>query len=168
MNTTDLFLNPRTKLLRSGWRAAAFLAVLTLPQWLISLVFTSVKTESSAVFEVNLAMIFTYAVLVAWVALVSWLCLRFLDHLGLRSLGFGLHRNWWREILTGFTISAAMIAAVVGLQALGGGTRMALNPTWWKGNGVDAAGLFLTIREVLLALGLLILAGAFEELVYSG
>src|SRR5262249_38688824 len=39
---------------------------------------------------------------------------------------------------------------------------------WWTGSGVDVAGLFLTIKEVLLALGLLILAGAFEELVYRG
>src|SRR5689334_19451559 len=146
MNTIDLFLNPRTKLLRSGWWAVAFLAVLTLPQWLMSLIFTSAKTESSAVFEVNLAMIFTYAVLIAWVVLVSWLCLRFLDHLSLRSLGFGLHRNWLREVLIGFAISAAMIAVVVSLQAIGGGTRIALNPAWWKGNGIDAAGLLLTIK----------------------
>jgi len=154
--------------LRGGWRAAAFLALLTLPQWVIALVFTPAKTESGAVFEVNLAMIFTYAVLIAWVALVSWLCLRFLEHLGLRPLGFGLHRNWWREVLIGFIISAAMIAVVVGLQALGGGTRVARSPAWWAGSGVDAAGLFLTVKEVLLALGLLILAGAFEELMYRG
>ncbi len=168
MNTTDLFLNPRTKLLRSGWRAAAFLALLTLPQWVISLVFTPAKTESGAAFEVNLAMIFTYAVLITWVGVVSWLCLRFLEHLGLRSIGFGLHRNWWREVLTGFIISAATIALVVGLQAVSGGTRIAPNPAWWTGSGINAAGLFLIFKEVLLALGLLILAGAFEELMYRG
>jgi len=168
MNITALFFDPRTKRPRSGWRAAAFLAVLTLPQWLMALIFTPAGTESGAVFEVSLAMVFTYAVLIAWVVLVSWLCLRFLDHLSLRSLGFALHRHWRREVLTGVAISAAMITVVVGLQAAGGGTRIAPNPAWWKGNGIDAAGSLLTIKDVLLALAVFMLAGAFEELVYRG
>jgi len=168
MNITDFFLNPQTKLLRSGWRALAFMFVLVLPQWLMTALFKPAKLESGAVFEVSLTMIFAYAVLVVWVVLISWLCLRFLDRLSLRSLGFALHRNWRRELGLGFAISAMMIAVIVALQAIVGGTRIAPNPVWWRGGGVDAAGLLLTCREILLALALLILAGAFEELVYRG
>ncbi|MEP7341005.1 MAG: type II CAAX endopeptidase family protein [Acidobacteriota bacterium] len=168
MNNTNLFLNPQNNLLRSGWRALAFLVVLMLPQWLVSVFFKSGGPGSSAVFEVSVAMIFTYAVLTAWVVIVSWLCLRFLDQRSLRSLGFTLHRNWRREVLLGFAISAGMIAIVAGLQVIGGGTRIALNSVWWKGSGVDAAGLLVTVKDVLLALGLLILAGAVEELAFRG
>ncbi|MEO6725910.1 MAG: type II CAAX endopeptidase family protein [Blastocatellia bacterium] len=168
MNIIDFFIDPQTKLLRSGWGALAFLFVLTLPQWLMSLIFKSSQRETSAVFEVSVAMIFTYAVLIAWVVFISWLCLRFLDQRSLRSLGFALHQNWRREVLLGFAISAVMITVVAGLQVIGGGTRIALNSVWWRGGGVDSAGLLLTVKEVLLALVLLILAAAFEELIYRG
>ncbi|MDQ3010829.1 MAG: CPBP family intramembrane metalloprotease [Acidobacteriota bacterium] len=168
MNITDFFIDPQTKLVRSVWRALAFLFVLMLPQWLISLLFKSSQMEPSAVFEVSIAMIFTYAVLIAWVVFISWLCLRLLDQRSLRSLGFALHQNWRREMLLGFAISVGMIAVVAGLQVIGGGTRIALNSVWWKGGGVDAAGLLLTTKEVLLALVLLILAAAVEELAFRG
>ena len=168
MNITNFFLDPQTKRLRGGWRALAFLFVLTLPQWLMSLLFKSSQTKTSAIFEVSGAMIFAYAVLVVWVVLISWLCLQFLDHLSLRSLGFALHRNWRQELLFGFAIGAAMIAAIVTLQVIGGGTRVILNPVWWKGSSIDSAGLLLTGKDVLLALALLIIAAVFEELAFRG
>lgn len=168
MNGINLLLNPQTKLLRSGWRALAFLFVLTFPQWLAALLFRTGKAETSNVFDVSLAMIFTYAVLVAWVVLISWLSLRFLDRMSLRSLGFGLHQNWQREVLLGVGISATMISVIVALQVIGGGTSIRLNPMWWKDSGIDAAGFGLVAKECLLALALLILAGAVEELGYRG
>ena len=61
-----------------------------------------------------------------------------------------------------------MIVAIVGLQVISGGTRVALNPVWWKGSGVDSTGLLLTGKDVLLALVLLIVAAAFEELAFRG
>lgn len=168
MNMTDLFLDPQTKRLRGGWRALIFLFVLTLPQWLMSLLFKSGPAQTSAVFEVSTAMIFVYAVLVVWVVLISWICLRFLDLLGLRSLGFALHRTWRQEVLLGLAISAAMISSIVACQVVAGGTRVILNPVWWKGNAIDSAGLLLMGKDILMALVLLILAAAFEELVYRG
>ncbi len=168
MSNANLFINPGTKLLRSGWRAAAFLFVLTLPQLVMWLFFKSSPTATGSVFDVSVAMVFTYAVLVVWMVLISWLCLQFLDHLSLRSLGFTLHQNWRQDVFLGFAISAAMIAIVVVFQVIAGGMRVVLNPIWWKGSRVDSAGLLLTGKDVLLALVLLILAAAFEELVYRG
>lgn len=168
MNTSDLFINPQTKLLRSGWRALAFLVVLTLPQWLASAFFNSGEQPTTAVFEPSVAMIFTYAVLVAWVVLVSWLCLRFLDRMSLRSLGFAFHPNWRREILLGFAISAIMVTLIVCVQGIGGSTRFGPNSIWWTGGGISIAGVSLVARDVFMALVLLILAGAFEELTFRG
>ncbi|MGH9801834.1 MAG: lysostaphin resistance A-like protein [Blastocatellia bacterium] len=168
MNTTDFLINPQTKLLRCGWRALAFMFVLTLPLWLMSAIFRSAKSEKGSVFEASLVMIFVYAILIGWVLLLSWASLRFLDRLSFRALGFSLHSNWRREVLLGVAISLAMIAAIVALQAIGGGTRVRLNPFWLKAEGIDWASLGVVGKDLLMSLALLILAGAFEELVYRG
>ncbi|MBS1789914.1 MAG: CPBP family intramembrane metalloprotease [Acidobacteria bacterium] len=168
MNITDFFINPQTRLLRSGWRVLAFLFVLTLPQWLMTAMLKSPSQETNPVFDVSVAMILVYVILVGWVLLVSWGSLRFLDRRSLRSLGFSLHANWRREVLFGLAISLVMIAVIVGLQVAGGGTRTRLNPFWFKDENTDWAALGVVSKEMLMALVLLILAGAFEELVYRG
>lgn len=172
MSTTNFFINPETRLLRSGWRALAFMFVLTLPQWLMATIFRSSQPvnqpEGGADFDVSVTMILVYGILVGWVVLVSWASLRFLDRLNFRALGFSLHSNWRREVLFGFAISVAMIATIVGLQTIGGGTRVQLNPYWFKPEGIDLTALGLVGIDLLMSLALLILAGAFEELVYRG
>jgi len=167
MNTTDFFINPQTKLLRSGWRALAFMFVLILPQWLMSALFKSASSENGAVFDASIGMILVYSILVGWALLVSWASLRFLDRLKFGALGFSLHSTWRREVLFGFTISAAMIIVIVGLQSIAG-TRVRLNPFWFRAEGVDWSALGVVSKELLMALALLILAGAFEELVFRG
>lgn len=167
MNITDFFINPETKLLRSGWRALAFMFVLILPQWLMSALFKPASSGEGSVFEASIGMILVYAILVGWALLVSWACLRFLDRLKFGALGFSLHSNWQRETLSGLVISFVMIAAIVGLQSIAG-TRVRLNPFWFTAEGVDWAALGVVGKESLLALMLLILAGAFEELVFRG
>lgn len=167
MNTTDFFINPQTKLLRSGWRALAFMFVLILPQWLMSALFKTASSGEGSVFEASIGMILVYAILVGWALLVSWASLRFLDRLRFGALGFSLHSTWRREVLMGFAISAAMIIAIAGLQSLAG-TRVRLNPFWFRAEGIDWAALGVVGKELLMALVLLILAGAFEELVFRG
>ncbi len=167
MNTTDFFINPETKLLRSGWRALAFMFVLILPQWLMSVLFKSASSGEGSAFEVSTGMIWVYAILVGWALLVSWVGLRFLDRLKFGALGFSLHSAWRREVLFGLAISAAMIIAIVGLQSIAG-TRVRLNPFWFRVEGIDWAALSIVSKEFLMASVLLILAGAFEELAFRG
>ncbi len=167
MNTTNYFINPQTKLLRSGWRALIFMIVLTLPQLLMFKSGQTANKQTDSVFEISLSMIFVYVILIGWVVLISWASLRFLDRLNLRSLGFSFHSNWRREIVQGFAVSALMIATIVLLQMLSGGTGLKPNPVWWNG-GLQIAGLTLVAKDALIALALLVLAGAFEELVYRG
>lgn len=180
MKTANLFINPQTKLLRGGWRALAFLLVLTFPQGIVNLFFKSAappgEAPANTVFEASGAMIFTYGVLVAWIVLISWLCLRFLDRMPLRSLGFAFHKNWWRELLFGFAVSATMIAVIALWQLLIADTYFEFNPLWWSfetGHSLingrfSTAGAMLVAKDVLPALALLVLAGAFEELMFRG
>ena len=173
MNPTELIINPQSGLLRAGWRAAIFFALLTLPYLIYGLLPKNAKTDSGAApivaIDVSPGTILTYAVFVAWVVAVSWVCLRFLERMKLSALGFAFHRGWFGDVLKGCAISAVMIAAVVALQIAGGGTRLSFNPILRQGHGgVNWAGVRTVAAEMLAALVLLILAAAFEELIFRG
>ena len=168
MNSINFFINPQTRLLRCGWRALAFMFVLSLPQWLMATLFKSSSSESaSPVFDVSLATILVYTILVGWVLLVSWASLRLMDGLSLRSLGFSLHSHWRQEVLIGFAIAFAMIVIVFALQTIGG-SRVEVNPFWMKSGAVDWAALAVVCQNLAMALVLMTLAAAFEELVFRG
>lgn len=173
MNPTELILNPQTGLLRAGWRAAIFIALLNSPYLIYELLPKTAETQPGAApivaVDVSPGMILTYAVFVAWGLAVSWICLRFLERMKLSTLGFALHRGWFGDVLKGCAISGVMIAAVVALQIAGGGTRLSFNPILRQGHGgLNWAGVRTVAAEMAAALALLILAAALEELVFRG
>src|SRR5262249_62359699 len=92
MNPTELIINPQTGLLRAGWRAAIFFALLFLPYLIYGLLPKKMETSPVAapIVAVNVSpgMILTYAVMVAWVVAVSWICLRFLERMKHSPLDF--------------------------------------------------------------------------------
>lgn len=168
MNSTEPLTNPQTGLLRSGWRAGIFVTLFFLPRVILDLLLPPKPAGIAAGFEVSFGMALTYVVLIVWLMAVSWFCLRFLERLKLSSLGFALHSGWGRDVLKGCAMGATMIAAVVAIQIIGGGTQTPVNSLWWKAGGLHWTGASLVINQVMLALVVLILAGAFEELVYRG
>jgi hypothetical protein len=155
-------------MLRSGWRAAIFVALLYSPYLVIGLFLKPVEAKPEAAIDVSLEMILTYVILVAWVVAVSWLCLKFLERMKLSALGFALHGGWFSDVLKGCAMAAMMIALVVLLQVIGGGSRLRFNPVLFREQGNDWAGVWIIVSDVGAALVLLILAGAFEELVFRG
>jgi CAAX protease family protein len=169
MNPTELILNPQTGLLRAGWRAAIFIALLNSPYLIYGLLPKTAETTPVAAIDASPGTILTYAVLIAWVVAVSWICLRFLERMKLSALGFALRGDWFGDVLKGCAIGALMIAAVVALQIVGGGTRLSFNPILRQGQGgVNWAGVRTVAAEMIAALALLILAAAFEELIFRG
>jgi len=159
MNLAAIFINPETKLLRSGWRLLVFM-VLTFPLWPLG---GSGEAQSST-FEIGWGLIATYVILIIWVGAPSWLCLKFLDRLSFGALGLTWQRGWQREVLLGCVMSVVMMTVVVTLQALGGGTRLTLNPMLTMNQG----GIVTVANSTIVALVLFILAGAFEELLFRG
>jgi uncharacterized protein len=168
MNPTELILNPQTGLLRAGWRVAIFIALLFSPYMIFGLFLQGGETKAAAIFDASLEMILSYALLVAWVVAVSWFCLRFLERMELSTLGFALHGGWFRDVIKGCGVGALMIAAIVMSQIIGGGARVSLNPVWYGESGINWKGVRIVAVEIVAALALLILAGAFEELIYRG
>jgi membrane protease YdiL (CAAX protease family) len=169
MRPTAIFLNPETNLLRSGWRFLIFTGLLVLPGFLLS---GGGEQPPEPQIQVSAALITSYLVSISWVLLLSWFCLRLLDQRRLASLGVAPYHGWWREVLLGCAVSAAMMTAVVALQWLGGGSRLMLNPAIWSSAdqtraGADS-GLLAVIQSAGAALALFIIAGALEELIYRG
>ena len=169
MNPTELILNPQTGLLRAGWRAAIFIALLNSPYLIYKLLSKNVESSPVAAINVSPGMILTYAVMVAWVAAVSWICLRFLERMKLSALGFALLEGWFGDVLKGCALGGVMIASVVALQIAGGGSRLSFNPILrGERGGINWAGVPTVAAEMVAALALLILAAAFEELIFRG
>lgn len=158
MNLTSSFINPETKRLRSGWRALVFVVIVALPSLLAPLFLSPASGPQGTVFEVSGMMILAYVFLIAWVVFVSWFCLRLLESLPLGALGFAWHVGWWRDAAKGVGVGAVMVASVVALQWIGGGTQVQWNPAFTGAH----------IGEFVLATLLLVLAAAFEELAYRG
>ena len=162
MQLLTLFFNPRTRLLRSGWRVLVFSAIALLPG-LAKLFFSSTKQRGSGepLFAPDWAMVIVYCALITWVGLVSWLCLHFLERLRFASLGYTFYRGWWRDLLSGCAIGALMILLTVALQIIGGGMRLRVNPIW-------SLNVVSTLESLCLASLLLVVAAAFEEIVFRG
>ena len=172
MNPTELILNPQTGLLRAGWRAAIFIALLNSPYLIHGLLPKNAETPPVAApvvaIDVSPGTILTYAVLVAWVVAVSWICLRFLERMKISSLGFALRGGWFGDVLKGCLIGGVMIASVVALQ-VAGGSRLSFNPMLrQEQGGINWASVLTVVAEMVAALVLLILAAAFEELIFRG
>ncbi len=168
---THIFLDPQTKLLRSGWRALFFL--LLSPLALIAIApFLPLSEGGQPQVAPNFPTIISYVLQVGWLIVASWICLKYLEKMRLSSLGLTFFRGWWRETWLGFAIAALMIVAVVAIQSIGGSTRLMLNPLFWKtveaGRSFDFIGVGMIVREIGLALILLALAAAFEELLFRG
>jgi uncharacterized protein len=166
-NLMNPIINPRTGLLRSGWRAAIFFALLLSPYMISGLFLKRGEPIEVVVVDVSTEMILLYVLLVAWTVAVSWLCLKFLERMRLSALGFALHSGWFGDVIKGCAIGALMIAAVVTLQVIGG-VWVRFNPVWYGEGGIDWTGARVVATEIVATLILLILAGAWEELVYRG
>ena len=171
----NFFVDPENNQLRGVWRAFILIAVspltLNFMQWLLMPASAAIETRD-AVMSVGLGSILVYGFLCGWVIFASWACLKLFEKLRLGTLGFGFFRGFGKEIMLGLGIAAAMIVATVILQMIGGGTRIILNPLFWKTvdgtRSFDLIGTGMILREALLTFIFFSLAAAFEELMFRG
>src|SRR5262245_3620734 len=173
MNPTELILNPQTGLLRAGWRSAIFIALLYSPYLIYDLLPKNAQTSPVVApivtVDVSPGMILTYMVFIVWALAISWLCLKFLERMKISSLGFALRGAWFGDVLKGCAISSVMIASIVTLQIAVSGARLSFNPILRREqSGFNWSGLRTVAAHMVAGLVLLILAAAFEELVFRG
>ncbi len=174
-----VFVDPKNNQLRGVWRAFILFAVSPLMlNFLVQTLLSSSAEPSpagegkSGEMSLGFGSIITYVVLCGWVILSSWACLKIFEKMRLGSLGYDFFRGCGKEIFLGLLISAAMIVATVLLQMIGGGTRIMLNPLFWKtvdgARSLDFIGLGMILRETILTFLLFSFAAAFEELMFRG
>lgn len=169
MNPIELILNPQTGLLRAGWRAAIFIALLFSPYLIFVLLPKTTTTSPVVAIDVSLEVTLNYMVYAIWALAVSWFCLRFLERMKLSALGFALQGGWFTDVLKGGAMGALMIAAIVAAQIAGGGARLSFNPILHLDQGgINWAGVRTVAAEMVAAVVLLILAAAVEELIFRG
>jgi uncharacterized protein len=171
----NFFVDPKNNQLRGVWRAFILIALSPLALNFLAQILMSAATESeekSGGMSLGWGTIISYVVLCGWVILASWGCLKIFEKMRLGSLGFGFFRGCGKEIFLGLLISVAMIVATVALQMIGGGTRIMLNPLFWKtvdgARSLDFTGMKMILLETILTFLLFSFAAAFEELMFRG
>src|SRR5581483_7494624 len=176
MSPVSIFINPRTGILRGGWRVLFFVFIMLLPYLLLRRLSGGSRPAEAAapaiILDFSPEAILGLVIEVVWLLFVSWLCLKILERLDLRTLGVTFYRGWWRDVWLGCAIAAAMVIIMVMIQILGGGTRLMLSPMLWKSADgsrvIDWIGLLLLLGGVGGALLFFIFAAAFEELLCRG
>src|SRR5262245_65984459 len=112
-------------------------------------------------------MFLTYVVFFAWGVAFSWICLRFLERMKLSALGFAMRGSWFGDILKGCVMGGMMIASIVVLQIVGGGSRLSFNPILHREQGgINWAGVRTVGAERGSGLGWWILPAALEGLAF--
>lgn len=149
---TRIFISPGDGRLRAGWRILVFVALFMLlsigGQVGIRAAMGSFPKGSGLIF-VLVATTATVAVLVAR---------RFLDRKSFASLGFDEFGRGWKDLLFGFLLSGAMAAVVFGtMVALGFVTDVVIKISFAQ-----------AVAALAVPLGLTILIGYWEELVFRG
>ncbi|MFN7624935.1 MAG: CPBP family intramembrane glutamic endopeptidase [Acidobacteriota bacterium] len=170
MIISKILFDNQSKRLRSGWRVVVYLGLLISPLIVRSMLGSQSDSPGSTPgsFDVGPGMIFNYLLMVIWTLLVSWGCLVVLDREWLDSLGLACRPGWWIQLGRGLGGGLLMVAGVVLIQIIVGGSRPGLNPYWSKGTGVDETALRHALFETGLTLLMMLLAALFEELLYRG
>jgi CAAX protease family protein len=166
-----IFVNEEREL-RSGWRVAVFIIAFILASILLTgildglaILFPSFRPllrlpDSSEGASVR---VFSYYALgqltnLAGLVIASALCARLLERRSFSSVGYKLHRRWFRDFALGSLIGAGSLAAAVGIQSATGSVSFAASPK-------DA--LFLAQAFAYLFI-LFFIAAAVEELMFRG
>lgn len=159
----DIFYNEAGRL-RSVWRLVVFLfaacvayAALIIAARFVPAFFVSRETYLWLLDESGWGWVIQSVVIFIPAALVGWLCAYGLEDLPWRSLGWGLHHGWARDLLFGTVLGgvAVVLAALVGMAA--GGARISLAEF---GSGV--------VRTLVVSGVIFMLGAAAEEMLFRG
>lgn len=151
---TSILLNDRHEL-RSGWKLAAYFAILILFWVATGIIFslgfarTNLPDDPLTLLALNEIVLFVPAIL------VPVLMVRFVDHRPLKTFGITFE-NWHRHLLSGLAVAAAMLAILIAGCYAFGYVRIA-----WTARQVPASTLTLTVAVLLVA-------AAVEELMFRG
>jgi membrane protease YdiL (CAAX protease family) len=151
----SFFLNSRNEL-RTGWKLSAFVIVL-LPVWLatgfaLTMAFNLFVGLGNPLHELALNVVISFIPAMVATAFAA----RIVEHAPLLVFGVGFHEGWTKLFRAGDVIAAGLIL----LLMLGSKILGQTNIEWTASQ--------YTFSQAAITLGLLIVAAAFEELIFRG
>jgi membrane protease YdiL (CAAX protease family) len=159
MKPREILFGPDDKL-RSGWRAAIFVAAfLFIVIALGTIVFAVVSV--SGFDEQNgggTLMLVNSAVPLLGALFVGWFCGKYLEALPFRALGAWFTSGWFKNLILGLVIGAITISFAIGIASLFGNLDFSFN-------SADAASI---LRTLAVSLVIFAVAAAFEEALFRG
>ncbi|HXF39240.1 MAG TPA: CPBP family intramembrane glutamic endopeptidase [Blastocatellia bacterium] len=166
-----IFMNEESEL-RCGWRVLAFVFVFVVAEMLLAglikvagMLFPALSFISDQ--RISGEGLTARGVLVLFVntardlsaALIATIiCAHGLEHRGLASVGFKVHRGWFKDFSLGSLIGGCSLAIAVGVSAVAGAVTF----------NVRAEDLGMLGLGLLITFGFFLAAGAFEELLFRG
>jgi len=150
----SVFLNSRGDL-RTVWKFASFITV-WMPVWIavslaLRLIFNGVNSSTDDLHRLALDVVIN--LIPAIVATVF--AARIVDNIPIQSLGIGFHGSWKLNLIAGFSIGGFLVILFVAGAKLFGAFQL----DW---------ATYTNPGRMVLTLGILILAAAFEELIFRG
>lgn len=160
MTVSYIFFNSFGRL-RSGWRAAAFVALYIFITVVLGATAILILTALGYGAESGTAVFLTVNGLLSLIPAlgVGWLCAKYLEGLPFRSLGASFTAGWLRNVVLGMVFGAATMAVAAAVAMAFGGLRFVPNN---ESSGTAIAFTLLTTLAVFAA------AAAFEEALFRG
>lgn len=148
--------------LRSGWRAAFFLAAFLVVGKLFEVAGAIMTATTggmrSGIWASTWPFLIGSVVLLSAAILVGWGCGAVFEELPFRALGWSPHRGWLRNLALGSLIGAASLLLAAGITAATRGIRFSFNPSPATTIG----------KTAVIALIVFVIAGAAEEALFRG
>jgi len=151
----SFFFDSRNEL-RTGWKFSAFVVVL-MPVWLatgfaLTMAFDQTVGLGNPLHELALNVVISFIPAMIATAFVA----RIVEHSPLLAFGVGFHEGWKRTFRSGTVIAAGLIIFLMLGSRILGQTHLEWTAPQY------------TFGQAALTLGLLIVAAAFEELIFRG
>lgn len=166
-----IFMNDESEL-RCGWRVLVFVFVFIVAEMLLAglikvagtlfpvLSFMAdQRTSGEALSTRGVLLLYVNAGRDLSAALIATIvCAHVLEHRSLASVGYKLHRGWFKDISLGSLVGCCSLAIAVGVAAVAGAVTF----------NVRAENPRMLGTGLLITFGFFLAAGAFEELLFRG
>ncbi|MGE5602822.1 MAG: hypothetical protein ACM30E_07210, partial [Nitrososphaerales archaeon] len=156
-----VFYNPAQQRARAAWRLLLQAAFFLVPALFVSSLLPPFLASTWGRGTLDYLPVITHGLLLTWLLFVCWLAARFLDHRPFREFGFHFSRAWWRDLVFGLVLGAALMLAIFLVERAAG--RITVRRVLAvAGNGISLPGAL-----IVGAIGY-IFVGIYEELCFRG